>query len=99
MQLYGTSFNLDGIYGGRMTPGAKAVMPLKIISKHNIRFNANQDANDLVLKLRRHLDNRGYVDVKIDVVGVMDWVPQQLGSRTCQSGLENVRRVQRGLRP
>jgi acetylornithine deacetylase/succinyl-diaminopimelate desuccinylase-like protein len=73
MQLYGTSFNLDGIYGGRMTPGAGAVMPLKLTSKHNIRFNANPDANELVMKLRRHLDNRGYTDVKIDVVGVMDW--------------------------
>jgi acetylornithine deacetylase/succinyl-diaminopimelate desuccinylase-like protein len=73
MQFYGTSFNLDGIYGGRMTPGAGAIMPLKITSKHNIRFQANQSADDLIQKLRKHLDLKGYNDVKIDVVGVMDW--------------------------
>jgi acetylornithine deacetylase/succinyl-diaminopimelate desuccinylase-like protein len=73
MQLYGTSFNLDGIYGGNMTPYAGAVLPMNIVSKHNIRFNPNQRPDDLIEKIRLHLDDNGFKDVRIRVIGHMDW--------------------------
>ena len=42
MQRYGTSFNLDGIWGGNMyAGGAGAILPNKITSKHNFRYVPN----------------------------------------------------------
>jgi len=35
---FGTSFNLDGIWGGWTGPGSKTFVPDKVTSKHNIRF-------------------------------------------------------------
>ena len=57
MRTYGTTLNLDGIWGGRiLDTGAGSVLPYKIISKHNCRYVPNQNGEDLVEKLRRHLD-------------------------------------------
>ncbi|MBM3926604.1 MAG: M20/M25/M40 family metallo-hydrolase [SAR202 cluster bacterium] len=68
--LYGTSFNLDGIWGGLTEPGtAGSIMPDKVTSKHNCRYVPHQDGPDLLKKLRRHLDEHGYSDVEIRVIG------------------------------
>ena len=43
-QRYGTSFNLDGIWGGNMyAGGAGAILPNKITSKHNFRYVPNMN--------------------------------------------------------
>jgi acetylornithine deacetylase/succinyl-diaminopimelate desuccinylase-like protein len=74
MVTYGTSLNLDGIWGGRiLDTGAGACLPYKITSKHNCRYIPNQNGEDLVKKLRGHLDRYGYEDVQIRVVGDVDW--------------------------
>jgi len=66
---FSTSFNLDGIYGGRMGPGAGALVPHKLTSKHNIRLRSNQTPDNILQKIRTHLDKHGYKDIQINVVG------------------------------
>ncbi|GGD65894.1 M20/M25/M40 family metallo-hydrolase [Croceicoccus mobilis] len=71
---YGTSFNLDGIWGGNMFEGGSgAVLPNRIVSKHNIRYIPNMSGQDIVDKVRKHLDAHGYEDVQINVVGDVPW--------------------------
>jgi acetylornithine deacetylase/succinyl-diaminopimelate desuccinylase-like protein len=73
--IYGTSLNLDGIWGGLTTPGtAGSIMPHSVTSKHNCRYVPNQDGRDLLDKVRRHLDRHGYEDVEISVIGDVPWV-------------------------
>jgi len=74
MARYGTSINLDGIWGGNMFPGGSgAILPNRIVSKHNFRYVPNMDGMDIVDKLRKHLDKHGYEDVEINVVGDVPW--------------------------
>jgi acetylornithine deacetylase/succinyl-diaminopimelate desuccinylase-like protein len=74
MARYGTSLNLDGIWGGNMFPGGSgAILPNRIVSKHNFRYVPNMDGMDIVDKLRTHLDKHGYQDVEINVVGDVPW--------------------------
>jgi acetylornithine deacetylase/succinyl-diaminopimelate desuccinylase-like protein len=74
LSRYGTSMNLDGIWGGNMFEGGSgAILPNRIVSKHNFRYVPNQDGMDIVAKLRRHLDTHGYEDVEINVVGDVPW--------------------------
>jgi acetylornithine deacetylase/succinyl-diaminopimelate desuccinylase-like protein len=74
MRGYGTSINLDGIWGGRiLDTGAGACLPYKITSKHNCRYVPNQNGEDLSNKIRKHLDNHGYSDVQMRIVGDVDW--------------------------
>ncbi len=74
MSRYGTSMNLDGIWGGNMFEGGSgAILPNRIVSKHNFRYVPNQDGLDIVDKLRAHLDKHGYEDVEINIVGDVPW--------------------------
>jgi len=74
MIAYGVTLNLDGIWGGRiLDTGAGSVLPYKITSKHNCRYMPNQSGDDLLKKLRKHLDGKGYDDVQVRVVGDVDW--------------------------
>ena len=74
MARYGSSMNLDGIWGGNMFEGGSgAILPNRIVSKHNFRYVPNQDGMDIVDKLRAHLDRHGYEDVEINVVGDVPW--------------------------
>ena len=74
MARYGTSMNLDGIWGGNMyAGGAGAILPNKITSKHNFRYLPKQDGLDITRKLRAHLDKHGYQDVEMKVIGDVPW--------------------------
>jgi acetylornithine deacetylase/succinyl-diaminopimelate desuccinylase-like protein len=74
MSRYGTSMNLDGIWGGNMFAGGSgAILPNKITSKHNFRYVPNMTSADILAKLRKHLDKHGYQDVEIRVIGDMPW--------------------------
>jgi acetylornithine deacetylase/succinyl-diaminopimelate desuccinylase-like protein len=74
MGRFGTSFNLDGIWGGNMyAGGAGAILPNKITSKHNIRYVPNMNGLDIVKKLRWQLDHNGYKDVQMKLIGDVPW--------------------------
>jgi acetylornithine deacetylase/succinyl-diaminopimelate desuccinylase-like protein len=71
---FGTSFNLDGIWGGNMYGGgAGAILPNKITSKHNFRYVPKMNGLDLIKKLRAQLDANGYKDVEIKLIGDVPW--------------------------
>ena len=74
MALYGQSMNVDGIWGGNMFEGGSgAIMPNRIVSKHNFRYVPNMTGPDIIAKLRKHLDKHGFQDVEINVVGDVPW--------------------------
>lgn len=74
MQRYGTSFNIDGIWGGNMyAGGAGAILPNKITSKHNFRYVPNMTGPGIVKKLRAQLDKNGYQDVEVNMIGDVPW--------------------------
>jgi acetylornithine deacetylase/succinyl-diaminopimelate desuccinylase-like protein len=71
---FGTSFNLDGIWGGNMyAGGAGAILPNKITSKHNFRYVPKMMGPDIVKKLRAQLDANGYKDVEVKLIGDVPW--------------------------
>jgi len=74
IQNFGTSFNLDGIWGGNMyAGGAGATLPNRITSKHNFRYVPNMNGPAIVKKLRAQLDKNGYQDVEVKLIGDVPW--------------------------
>ncbi len=74
MARYGMSLNLDGIWGGNMYGGgAGAILPSKITSKHNIRYQPVQDGIDIVTKIKAQIDRNGYEDVEMQIIGDVPW--------------------------
>src|SRR4051812_44218769 len=74
MGRYGTSFNMDGIWGGNMyAGGAGAILPNKITSKHNMRYIPKMHGPDMVKRIRQQLDRNGYKDVEMKIIGDVPW--------------------------
>ncbi len=70
----GTSFNLDGIWGGNMYAGGSgAILPNKITSKHSIRYMPNMHSADILKRIREQLDANGYKDVELRLIGDQPW--------------------------
>ena len=58
--------NIAGIVAGFTVPGAsKTVLPKQAMAKLDMRLVPDQDPNDIVAKLRKHLDSRGFADIEI----------------------------------
>ena len=59
--------NVAGIVAGFTVPGAsKTVLPKEAMVKLDFRLVPDQDPDDIVEKLRRHLDARGFADIEIN---------------------------------
>jgi acetylornithine deacetylase/succinyl-diaminopimelate desuccinylase-like protein len=86
MARMGTSMNLDGIWGGNMFAGGSgAILPNQIISKHNFRYVPNMSGPDIIAKLRKYLDQLGYKDVEINVVGDVPWAKRNTNNDLAKS--------------
>ena len=67
------TLNLDGIWGGYIGPGSKTVLPHKATAKLDARLVPNQGKDEILAKLRRHLDVRGYADLDVRLLGGGEW--------------------------
>lgn len=63
--MFEPTCNIAGIVAGYIGDGAKTVIPNKVTVKIDFRLVPNQDPNEILNKLRKHLDKRGYTDVEI----------------------------------
>ena len=58
--------NIAGIVAGFIVPGrSKTVLPKQALAKLDLRLVPDQDPADIVAKLRRHLEARGFSDIHI----------------------------------
>ncbi len=57
--------NICGIGSGYLGHGSKTVLPAKAFAKIDFRLVEHMDPEDILQKLRRHLDRHGFTDIKI----------------------------------
>jgi acetylornithine deacetylase/succinyl-diaminopimelate desuccinylase-like protein len=60
-------FNIDGIEGGYTGPKVKTNLPHRAYAKFDIRLVPNQDPDDIILKLRKHLYTHGFPEVEVHI--------------------------------
>jgi acetylornithine deacetylase/succinyl-diaminopimelate desuccinylase-like protein len=63
--LYSPTLNIDGVWSGYTGPGTKTVLPHKIIVKVDVRLVPNMTVQEVIPKIRRHLDKNGFKEIKI----------------------------------
>jgi acetylornithine deacetylase/succinyl-diaminopimelate desuccinylase-like protein len=71
--MYSTTLNIDGIWGGYIGPGSKTVLPHKVTVKMDARLVPNQSSEEVIRKIRKHLDKLGYTDIKIRSLDPYEW--------------------------
>ena len=57
--------NIAGIWSGYQGPGGKTVLPMEIHCKMDFRLVPLQDPEDLMKKMKSHLEKNGFGDVEI----------------------------------
>jgi acetylornithine deacetylase/succinyl-diaminopimelate desuccinylase-like protein len=70
--LFGPTANICGFRSGYLGEGQKTVLPAKALVKMDFRLVPEQDPEDIYRKLRKHLDDNGFDDVKTRVI-TMDY--------------------------
>lgn len=66
--LFSPTMNIQGIAGGYIGPDFKTSTPYKVRVKLECRLVPNQTYQEILHKVRRHLDTHGYPDIKIVAV-------------------------------
>ena len=85
--------NIAGIWAGYTGPGSKTVLPKEIHCKMDFRLVPDQDPEDLLRKLRAHLDGKGYADVKIEVESMEPAARTRYTDPFAQSAVKAAREV------
>lgn len=63
------TLNIDGIKGGYIGEGSKTLLPHEATVKMDVRFVPGMDPNQMLGKIRRHLDKHGFEDIEITEYG------------------------------
>ncbi len=61
--------NIAGFLSGYTEAGVKTVLPAKAMAKMDFRLVPNQDPNDILEKLKKHLKEQGFEDVQVKKLG------------------------------
>jgi acetylornithine deacetylase/succinyl-diaminopimelate desuccinylase-like protein len=67
--LFEPTATIDGLSSGYEGEGPKTVLPAKAMAKMDFRLVNNQDPADIERKLRAHLDQHGFSDIRIVNLG------------------------------
>jgi acetylornithine deacetylase/succinyl-diaminopimelate desuccinylase-like protein len=67
--LFEPTATIDGLSSGYEGEGPKTVLPAKAMAKMDFRLVPDQDPDDIMAKLRRHLDSHGFGDIEIKNLG------------------------------
>jgi len=87
-----TTLNIDGIWGGYTGEGSKTVLPYKVTAKLDARLVPNQTQDEILEKIRNHLDKHGYEDIEINVLNEgYGWSRTNLEEDVVQAGVETIR--------
>jgi acetylornithine deacetylase/succinyl-diaminopimelate desuccinylase-like protein len=72
--LYAPSVNISGLRSGYTGPGSKSfLLPHSAIATIDIRMITDMDVQEILDKLRAHLDREGFNDIRIRVHGAYNW--------------------------
>lgn len=69
--VFAPTCNIQGITTGYQGPGTKTVIPAHASAKLDFRLVPDQDPEEILTRLRAHLDAQGFSDVTITPFGMM----------------------------
>jgi acetylornithine deacetylase/succinyl-diaminopimelate desuccinylase-like protein len=68
-EVFQPTCTICGLTSGYQGPGSKTVLPARASAKVDFRLVPDQDPEQVLLALRRHLDDQGFPDVEITYLG------------------------------
>ncbi|HSB68328.1 MAG TPA: M20/M25/M40 family metallo-hydrolase, partial [Candidatus Methylomirabilis sp.] len=72
--LYAPSVNISGLRSGYIGPGSKSfLLPHQAVATLDIRLITDLDAQEVLRRLRAHLDREGFGDIRLHAYGAYNW--------------------------
>lgn len=69
--IFEPSSSIAGLYGGYQGPGSKTVIPNKVTAKIDFRLVPDQTPEDIINKIKKHLEKNGFGDAEIKSFGTL----------------------------
>jgi acetylornithine deacetylase/succinyl-diaminopimelate desuccinylase-like protein len=91
--LFQPTCTICGIASGYNGPGSKTVLPRRAIAKVDFRLVPNQRPDDVLAKLKTHLNQNGFADITVRPLGLEHPAKTPLSSEIVKVVSESVRRV------
>jgi acetylornithine deacetylase/succinyl-diaminopimelate desuccinylase-like protein len=89
--LYASSINISGLRSGYTGPGSKSfLLPHSAVATLDLRMITDMDAQEILHKLRAHLDREGFTDIRIHVYGAYNWGQTDLHADVVQATLKTL---------
>jgi len=89
--MYGSTFNIQGLYAGYTGPGGKTfTIPEKATALLDARLITDLSPQEVIAKIRAHLDSHGYPDVQVRMKGGYSWSRTSVDAPLVQSFLRCV---------
>lgn len=82
---FAPSLNIDGIWAGYIGPGTLTVIPHEATCQLDFRLVPNMHSEEIVPKLRAHLDHHGYTDIEIRVKAAYEWSKTHPNAKVVQA--------------
>ncbi len=86
--MYSTTLNIDGIWGGYTGPGSKTVLPHKVTVKMDARLVPDQKSEEVIQKIRKHLDKHGYTDITVKSLDPYEWAKTSVKEPIVQAAIQ-----------
>lgn len=71
--VFDPALNIDGFVSGHTGPLVNTMLPMRAVAKFDFRIVPNMTTREVVSKLRKHLDKRGFKDIVVRVFGRYEW--------------------------
>ncbi len=68
-EVFSPTCTICGLTSGYQGPGSKTVLPARASAKVDFRLVPDQDPEDILRKLRAHLDRQGFNDIQVTDLG------------------------------
>jgi acetylornithine deacetylase/succinyl-diaminopimelate desuccinylase-like protein len=68
-EVFEPTCTICGLTAGYQGPGSKTVLPCRASAKVDFRLVMGQTPEEVVRKLRKHLDDQGFADVQVNFLG------------------------------
>jgi acetylornithine deacetylase/succinyl-diaminopimelate desuccinylase-like protein len=95
--MYSTTLNIDGIWGGYTGPGSKTVLPHKVTVKMDARLVPDQKSEEVIQKIRKHLDKHGYTDITVKSLDPYEWAKTSVKEPIVQAAIQAYQKL--GYKP
>jgi acetylornithine deacetylase/succinyl-diaminopimelate desuccinylase-like protein len=87
------TLNIDGMWGGYTGPGTKTLLPHEASVKMDVRMVPNMDPDKTVAAIRRHLDDHGFADIKMNVHNKYYWSKVSIEQPVVQAMLQTYKQL------